>query len=98
MAIPIDANTRVGEAFVTTVERNVLIDPALVRIDIAFDALESSLFLNRKHKDQIAFGPELGLVQRANGSQQCFDIAGVVSNPGRVNSTIPNRSFDLQAR
>ena len=54
MAIPVDADSRIGEAFVTTIQRDVLIDLILVFFRVGLGAVHGRLFLNGKDENQIA--------------------------------------------
>ena len=87
MAIPVDADAGVSESFVTAVERDVVIHLAFVLFRILLRAGHSGFFVGGEQENEIAFGFDLGGVECANRCEQCFDVARVVADAGRINAT-----------
>src|SRR5437868_1439137 len=96
MAIPVDSDTRVSEAFVSAIERDVIINLAFVIFRVLLGATHACFFIRREYKHQIAFGLDLRSIQRADGCEQRLDIPRVVANAGRVNTSFANSGFDLE--
>src|SRR5207253_9609842 len=88
MAIPVDADSRISEPFVAAVERDVLIDLALVLLDISLHAFKGRLFFDRENENQVAFGFDFRFIKRPDRRQQRLDVARVVANAGRVKFSI----------
>src|SRR2546430_7138938 len=98
VAIPIDADACVSKAFVSTVERNVLVDLVFVLGNVGLHAFEAGLFFNGENENQIAFRLDLCFVQRADRSEQRFDVSRIVADSGRVHFAVLDRRLDLQSR
>src|SRR6185436_17176363 len=88
--VPVDADAGIGKTFITTVERDVVIDLALVRLSKLPGAAHRSFLFDSKYKNQIAFGLNFARVQRPDGRQQSFDIARVVANARSKDSAVVN--------
>src|SRR5262245_30573746 len=54
-------------------------------------------FLDCKQKDQICLCFDAGLIESADGSEDCLYVARIVADSRRVNFPIPNLRFDLQS-
>src|ERR1044072_1311566 len=98
MAVPVDADTRVRESFVTAVERDVVINLAFVIFRILLRAGHTGFFVGREDENQIAFGFDLSSVEGADRGEERFDVARVVADSGRVNTAVAHSGFDLQTR
>ena len=98
MAIPVDADSRIREAFVTTVEGDVIIDLVFVIFRVLLGAGHAGFFVGGEDKDKIALRLDLGGVKRANGGEQRFDISCVIADAGCVNTAVANGGFDFESR
>src|SRR5215813_1375557 len=98
MTVPIDANAGVGESFVPSIERNVVIDFSLVLVGEVPCTGQARLFISGKDKNQIAFGLDLSAIKRTHRSQQSLDVSRVIANTRTINPAVANSGFDFQAR
>ena len=86
VSVPVDANAGIGESFVATVERNVVIDLSLVVFYKLLDPSKVCFFFHRKNKNQIALSLDSCRIERANCRQQGFDVSRVIADARRVHS------------
>ena len=66
VAIPVDADAGVGESFVATVERDVVINLAFVIFCVLPSAGHAGFFVSREKKNEIAFGLDVCGIECAN--------------------------------
>src|SRR5215217_5781375 len=98
MAVPVDADARVSETFVTTVERDVVINLAFVIFRILLRAGHAGFFVSGEEENEVAFGFDLSRVERAKRCEQGFDVACVVADSGSINTAVANSCLDLEPR